>query len=145
MAQINLLISSFNKEPFNVQIAVQERLDTLDAAPALVEFLFIPAEEVIIDPALWTNESAQVLEVAGRALAEVREWNAEAIQAALRDSLVDGLGLKPKLAFGPVRTAICGQKISPPLFESMEILGKEESLLRVENGRVHALARPLSE
>ena len=124
---------------------IQERLDTLDAAPALVEFLFIPAEEVIIDPALWTNESAQVLEVARRALAEVREWNAEAIQAALRDSLVDGLGLKPKLAFGPVRTAICGQKISPPLFESMEILGKEESLLRVENGRVHALARPLSE
>jgi glutamyl-tRNA synthetase len=124
---------------------IQERLDTLDAAPALVEFLFIPAEQVIIDPALWTSESAQVLEIAGKALAQVHEWNAEAIQAALRVSLVDGLGLKPKLAFGPVRTAICGQKISPPLFESMEILGKEESLLRVENGRVHALARPLSE
>jgi glutamyl-tRNA synthetase len=124
---------------------IQERLDTLDAAPPLVEFLFIPAAKITIEPDLWTSESAQVLEIAGKALAQVHEWNAEAIQAALRVSLVDGLGLKPKLAFGPVRTAICGQKISPPLFESMEILGKEESLLRVENGRVHALARPLSE
>jgi len=124
---------------------IQERLDTLDSAPALVEFLFIPAAEVIIDPDLWTTESAEVLTTAGKVLAEVVEWKAEEIQVALRESLFEGLGLKPKLAFGPVRTAICGQKISPPLFESMEILGKEESLLRVENGRVHALARPLSE
>jgi glutamyl-tRNA synthetase len=124
---------------------IQERLDTLDAAPPLVEFLFIPADLVTIDPNLWTNESAQVLEVAGRALAEVGDWNAEAIQAALRESLIDGLGLKPKLAFGPVRTAICGRQISPPLFESMEILGRHESLVRIENGRAHALNRPLSE
>ncbi len=124
---------------------IQERLDTLDAAPALVEFLFIPAAQVNIDPVLWTSESAEVLTTAGRVLAEVVEWTAEGIQAALRESLIEGLGLKPKLAFGPVRTAICGRKISPPLFESMEILGKDESLLRVENGRVHALARPLSE
>jgi len=124
---------------------IQERLDTLDAAPALVAFLFIPAAQVTIDPDLWTAESVEVLTGAGRVLGEVREWKAEEIQTALRESLVEGLGLKPKLAFGPVRTAICGQKISPPLFESMEILGKEESLLRIENGRAHALARPLSE
>lgn len=124
---------------------IQERLDTLDAAPELVEFLFMPAAQVSIDPDLWTAESAEVLTTAGRVLAEVVEWTAEEIQAALRESLIEGLGLKPKLAFGPVRTAICGRKISPPLFESMEILGKEESLLRVENGRVYALARPLSE
>ena len=124
---------------------IQERLDTLDSAPELVRFLFTPAELVNIDPDLWTNESADVLQVAGQALAEVLEWEAEAIQAVLRESLIEGLSLKPKLAFGSVRTAICGQKISPPLFESMEILGREESLLRIENGRVLALARPLSE
>jgi glutamyl-tRNA synthetase len=124
---------------------IQERLDTLDAAPELVEFLFIPAVKLIIEPGLWTGESAQVLETAGSVLAEVHDWNAEAIQAALREALVEGLGLKPKLAFGPVRTAICGRKISPPLFESMEILGRQESLLRIGNGREHALARPLSD
>ena len=46
-------------------------------------------------------------------------------EAALREAVVDGLGIKPKFAFGPLRTAVSGQRISPPLFESMEILGKD--------------------
>ncbi len=124
---------------------IQERLDTLDAAPELIAFLFMPAAQVHIDPELWTLESAQVLDTAGKVLGEVKDWNAQEVQAALRESLVEGLSLKPKLAFGPVRTAICGRKISPPLFESMEILGKTESLLRIENARARAVAGPSSE
>jgi glutamyl-tRNA synthetase len=124
---------------------IQERLDTLDAAPELIRFLFSPASAVYVDPDLWTNESAQVLEIAWQVLDQVAEWNAQEIQAALRVSLIEGLSLKPKLAFGPVRTAICGRKISPPLFESMEILGREESLSRIESGMSKSLARPLSE
>ena len=54
-----------------------------------------------------------------------------AIEAALRAALVDGLGLKPKLAFGPVRVAATGRRVSPPLFESLEILGRERTLARV--------------
>jgi glutamyl-tRNA synthetase len=123
---------------------IQERLDTLGSAPELIRFLFIPASEVSIDADLWTDESAGVLEKAGRVLSEVHDWNAQEIQAALRESLVEGLSLKPKLAFGPIRTAVCGRKISPPLFESMEILGKKESLLRIANGNDSALARPLN-
>jgi len=124
---------------------IRERLDTLAAAPDLIGFLFHPAARVIIDPDLWTPESARVLDVSAKVLAELTTWNADEIQRALRESLVDDLDLKPKLAFGPVRTAICGRKISPPLFESMEILGKGESLLRIENAKGQALNRPLSE
>ena len=54
---------------------------------------------------------------------------------------VDGLGIKPKFAFGPLRTAVSGRRVSPPLFESMEILGKEATLTRLRTLRVHALTR----
>ena len=124
---------------------IQERLDTLGAAPELIAFLFTTAGQLDIDPDLSTSESAQVLQMARTILEKLPSWNAVTIQAALRESLVDGLSLKPKLAFGPVRTAICGRKISPPLFESMEILGKAESLLRIENATAQAVGRPLSE
>ena len=124
---------------------IQERLDTLDAAPELISFLFAPGERVSIDPELWTDQSEQVLDVASRELEVLAQWDSDSIQTALRTSLVEGLSLKPKLAFGPVRTAICGRKISPPLFESMEILGKEESLLRINRAQVLASSRPLSD
>jgi glutamyl-tRNA synthetase len=51
---------------------------------------------------------------------------------ALRGALIDGLGLKPRVAFGPVRTAVSGRRVSPPLFESMQILGKVDSLARID-------------
>ena len=62
-------------------------------------------------------------------------WRVEAIEAALRAALVEGLGLKPRLAFGPIRAAVTGRRISPPLFESMELLGSAESLRRIEAAR----------
>ena len=61
-------------------------------------------------------------------------WNATAIEGALRTAIVEGLGIKPRFAFGPLRTAVSGARISPPLFESMEILGKTSTL-----GRLRAL------
>jgi glutamyl-tRNA synthetase len=54
------------------------------------------------------------------------------IEDALRVALIDGLGLKPRVAFGPLRAAISGRRISPPLFESMELLGKASTLTRIE-------------
>jgi glutamyl-tRNA synthetase len=53
----------------------------------------------------------------------------------LRAALVDGLGLKPKLAFGPVRVAVTGRRVSPPLFESLELLGRVRTLARLERAR----------
>ena len=110
---------------------IQERLDTLGAAPELVAFFF--AGPPVIDPELWTENSGEVLTASIRVLSELENWNATEIQDSLRSTLVEGLGIKPKFAFGPVRTAITGQKISPPLFESMEILGKEVSLTRLRS------------
>jgi glutamyl-tRNA synthetase len=72
-----------------------------------------------------------VLGAAIPALEEVSRWTHDAIEAALHDVLVDGLGLKPRNAYGPLRVAITGSTVSPPLFESMQILGRERSLARL--------------
>ena len=59
-------------------------------------------------------------------------FTAAAVQAELRKALVDDLGLKPRVAYGPLRVAISGRRVSPPLFESMELLGKAESIRRLD-------------
>jgi len=72
-----------------------------------------------------------VLEASRRALAELETFDTASIEQVLRDVLVDGLGIKPRLAFGPLRVAVSGRRVSPPLFESMEILGRSSSLARI--------------
>ena len=74
---------------------------------------------------------AEVLDAAIGALEPLADWTAENIQAALKQALVEDMGIKPRLAFGPVRTAVSGRRVSPPLFESMVILGQESSLRRL--------------
>jgi len=80
-----------------------------------------------------TPDAAPVLRAAEAALAEVEPWSAEAIQAALSAALVEasGLGLKPRVAFAPVRVAVTGRRVSPPLYESIELLGRERTLARL--------------
>ena len=70
------------------------------------------------------------------------EWTTAEIETALKVALIDGLELKPRKAFGPIRVAVTGSSISPPLFESLELLGRERSLGRLRQGRDHA-AGPL--
>lgn len=119
---------------------VQERIQLLGEAPAMMGFLFVNDE--LIEPeqdALrgMPENLHEVLDAAITALEPLvgAKWSAEAIQVALRGALVERLGLKPRLAFGPVRTAVSGRKISPPLFESMEVLGRESSLNRLRRFR----------
>jgi glutamyl-tRNA synthetase len=76
-------------------------------------------------------EQQPTLAAAVTALEGLDEWSAAAIEQALRSALVEGLGLKPKFAFGPVRVAVTGRTVSPPLFESLEILGRDRSLARL--------------
>ena len=113
---------------------VQERITLLGEAPEMLGFLFKADDAVdVADDArkgLPANLT-EVLDAALAALEPVEEWTAENIQAALRTALVDEMGIKPRLAFGPVRTAVSGRRISPPLFESMVILGKDSSLARL--------------
>jgi len=113
---------------------VQERITLLGEAPEMLAFLFKADDAIdIADDArkgLPANLS-EVLDAAIAALDPLADWTAEDIQAALKQALVEDMGIKPRLAFGPVRTAVSGRRVSPPLFESMVILGKESSLRRL--------------
>jgi len=114
---------------------IQERMDTLTQASAMLGFLLVDQANFVVDEgeaaAVLGTAAEPTLQAALDALTAIPEWTTEAIEAALRASLVDGLGLKPKFAFAPIRVAITGRRVSPPLFESMEILGREVSLVRL--------------
>ena len=116
---------------------IQERMDTLAQAAPMLSFLLVDQSAFMVDEAdaaaVLGPDAASALQAAIEALGTIGDWTTEAIEAALRAALVEGLGLKPKLAFGPVRVAITGRRVSPPLFESMEILGREVSLDRLRN------------
>ncbi|MDG4664751.1 glutamate--tRNA ligase [Mycobacterium sp. 236(2023)] len=86
------------------------------------------------------GDAVPVLDAAVAALEGVGEWGTPAIEAALKAALIDGLELKPRKAFGPVRVAATGSSVSPPLFESLELLGRDRSLDRLKAGRDHAAA-----
>ena len=108
---------------------IQERLDTLAQAVGMLSFLFV--DEVQIEPEAREAMDVSVVSAALAALEPVSPWSAADIEAALRAALIEGLGLKPKVAFTPVRIAVTGRRVSPPLFESMEILGRDISLARL--------------
>ncbi|MBB5632577.1 glutamyl-tRNA synthetase [Cryobacterium mesophilum] len=111
---------------------VQERMQLLGEAPGLLAFLFTRDDELEFEAdALPGDGGPEVLAVASTALSRLGDWTTSAIEATLRGALIDELGLKPRVAFGPLRTAISGRRISPPLFESMELLGKESTLARI--------------
>ena len=128
---------------------IQTRMVLLTEAPALVRPFFIADDHLVIDEdarAQLKDDSGQVLDAALRVLGDLDDhgtgllgtggaWNAATIEAALREAIVDGLGIKPRFAFGPLRTAVSGARISPPLFESMEILGKTSTLSRLRSLR----------
>ena len=63
------------------------------------------------------------------------EWATPKIEAALNEALIENLGLKPRVAFGALRVGISGEAVSPPLFESMELLGKQSTLARLRAAR----------
>ncbi|WP_065570410.1 glutamate--tRNA ligase [Microbacterium oleivorans] len=117
---------------------VQERMQMLGEAPGLLGFLFRDVETYDEDAlkGLPAN-AAEVLAASIEALEGVSAdaFHAEAIQAALAGSLIDGMGLKPRVAYGPARVALSGRRVSPPLFESMELLGKDVSIARLEKLR----------
>ena len=119
----------------------QERMIVLSEAVGLLGFLFV--EDVEIEPAAAEKQLAgdgavAVLDAATTSLCELGEWSTPEIEAALKSALVDGLGLKPRQAFGPVRVAVSGRTVSPPLYESMELLGRERTLARLTAARAVA-------
>jgi len=118
---------------------IQERLVVLSEEPGMVNFLFISDEDFAPEPesaAKALGEDAKpALDASIEALSALGEWTAASIEQALKVALVDGLGLKPRKAFAPVRVAVTGRVVSPPLYESMELLGRERSLRRLVAAR----------
>ncbi|WP_441959965.1 glutamate--tRNA ligase [Mycolicibacterium houstonense] len=116
---------------------IQTRIVVLGDAWGLLKFLDDASYEIDEKAAAkeLREEAAPVLDAALSALEGIGEWNTANIEAALKAALLDGLELKPRKAFGPIRVAVTGATVSPPLFESMELLGAERSLARLRAAR----------
>ena len=118
---------------------VQTRIKKLDDAWDLVRFLIVSDEELVLDEKSarknLKEDAVQPLEVAISVLSDVPDWDAASIESALQKALIEDLGLKPRKAYGALRGGISGQAISPPLFESMELLGRESTLARLRAAR----------
>ncbi len=113
---------------------IQERIARMNEVTAMLKFLFVDQVEFEAESAQKIAEepSQHVIAKALEVLAGLNEWKYDQIEAKLRAALLDELGLKPRVAFGPVRIAVTGSHISPPLFESMELLGKDRSIARLK-------------
>jgi glutamyl-tRNA synthetase len=118
---------------------VHERIGKLTEAVDMLGFLLVEESQFTRDPGdvekLLDEDGRGVVKAAHDALAALDAWTTEAIDAALRQALVEELGLKPRHAFGPVRVAVTGSRVSPPLFESLELLGRERSLARLSSSQ----------
>ena len=128
---------------------IQTRIAHLSEAAPLVRPFFVGDDmlEIADDARAGLGDNAaEVLDAASAALSDLNDhgdgilgtggsWTAEKIETALREAIVEGMGIKPRFAFGPLRTAVSGARISPPLFESMEILGKTSTLSRLSSLR----------
>jgi glutamyl-tRNA synthetase len=116
---------------------VQERVQLLGEVPGMLGFLFTDAASLTVEDdarASLPANAGEVLAASLGALGDIpeAEWTHDAIESALRDALVEAMGLKPRVAFGPLRVAVSGRRVSPPLFESMQILGKSDTIARLD-------------
>jgi glutamyl-tRNA synthetase len=114
----------------------QERMTLLGEAPGMLGFFFVADDAVEVEDAArgaLRDDAAVVLDTALAALEALpaAQFTTVATQEVLQASIVDGLEIKPRFAYTPLRTALSGRRVSPPLFESMEILGKESTLARL--------------
>jgi len=116
---------------------VQERMTVLAEAEGLLRFLFTPEAEFTVEPdsaaRVLDDSAVPILISAAKALSALPTWTAADIETALKTSLVEDLGIKPRKAFAPIRVAVCGRTVSPPLYESLELLGRERSLHRLNS------------
>ncbi|WP_350258855.1 glutamate--tRNA ligase [Scrofimicrobium sp. R131] len=119
---------------------IQTRIQVLSEAVGMLGFLFSADESVHVeDDARKTLKDGadRVLETAIEVIEGLAEdqFGVEQLESALREAIVEQMGVKPRLAFGPLRVAVSGRRVSPPLFESMEILGRTTTLGRLRSLR----------
>ncbi|OZE77090.1 glutamate--tRNA ligase [Rhodococcus sp. 15-649-1-2] len=118
---------------------VQTRIVVLSDAWGLLKFLYVSDADFDIDPAAAAKnlgaDAGPVLDATIAALTALPEWRTADLEESLKSALIDGLELKPRKAFAPVRVALTGSHISPPLYESMELLGRKKTLARLAAAR----------
>ncbi|OZC70433.1 glutamate--tRNA ligase [Rhodococcus sp. 06-462-5] len=118
---------------------VQTRIVVLSDAWGLLKFLFVDEADFEIDPAAAAKnlgaDAAPVLDATIEALTALPTWTTADLEATLKDALIEKLELKPRKAFAPIRVGVTGSHISPPLYESMELLGREKTLARLAAAR----------
>jgi glutamyl-tRNA synthetase len=115
---------------------VQSRMVRLTEAPELLGFLLVDEDEyAVVDQEILVGELLPQMDASLAVLAELAVWKSDAIEAALRAELIERRGLKPRDAFGALRIAVTGRRISPPLFESLELLGRDRTLHRLRQAR----------
>lgn len=115
---------------------IQTRVQLLGEARDMLGFLFVTDDALELDEKAVSrlrDSAPAVLDAATAALEPLgpEQWTTAQLEEVLRAAIVEGLEIKPRLAFGPLRVAVTGRQVSPPLFESMEILGKDSSLARL--------------
>ncbi len=113
---------------------IQERIVVLSEAVPMLSFLFVSADQIVVEEdakAGLPENSKEITEAAIAVLENLEVFETAKIQEVLNQKLIEEMAQKPRNAFGPLRTAISGKRISPPLFESMQILGKAETLERL--------------
>ena len=130
-------INDANKELLGRAVElIQERMETLSQAVGMLRFLLVNEEDFSIESAdlnlVESVESKEVLKKAQEKLELIQVWETQILHDELNELLVGQLGLKPRVAFTPLRVAITGRRVSPPLFESMELLGKQSCLSRIQ-------------
>ncbi len=115
---------------------IQERIIMLNEVPKMLKFLFTTNFAVDTESVskITDDGSKEILKRSVKELETVSDWTHTNIEAVLRASLIEEMALKPRIAFTALRIATTGSTISPPLFESMELLGKEACLLRINAG-----------
>nr|WP_301469537.1 glutamate--tRNA ligase [Acidipropionibacterium jensenii] len=115
---------------------IQERLTLLSEAVPKLSFLLVADDELTFDQdstAKLKGDPAAILAAGIAALEQLtdEQFTAEPIQQALRTGVCEELGIKPRVGFAPIRVGVTGNRVSPPLFESMEILGRQSCLARL--------------
>ena len=132
----DLVPADADRQVFDAVAALlQTRIVVLGDAWPMMSFLFASPETFTLDPTSAAKnlgpDADPVLRASIDALAALPEWSDTAIEQALHAALIDGLALKPRKAYAPVRVAVTGSHISPPLYESLELLGRETTLARL--------------
>ncbi|MCK7675548.1 glutamate--tRNA ligase [Corynebacterium pygosceleis] len=128
---------------------VQTRIKTLGDAWDLLEFLVVSDDELELDEKAarknLKDDAVAPLDAAIGALDAVGDWTTPAIEETLQKALIEELELKPRKAFTPLRVAVSGRQVSPPLFESMELLGRDSTLARLRAARAITPVAPAAQ